>query len=134
MTVSAATPPVVWACPTGTISYLNDGTDHWGRSAVISGAVPLTLLFTRFSMQYHRLHAFSCSTVACIDKRTLDDAMNGLSSYSSDAPMALTSSTGIILIEESNAGIEVQGWSATWTSPKTGQCALARRETLGRAL
>ena len=133
MTVSAATPPVVWACPTGTISYLNDGTDHWGRSAVISGAVPLTLLFTRFSMRYHRLHVFSCSTVACIDKRTLDDAMNGLSSYSSDVPMmALTSSTGIILIEEWLAYIPVPSWSATWTSPKTGQCA--RRETLGRAL
>ena len=127
MTVSAAYPPVVWACPTGTVSRLSY-SNYESMSVVISGAAPLTLTFTEFDTEQGYVSVYSCSTATCADGAT------SLLQYSGHTlPSPVTSSTGFILIQWYTGGsTAAQGWRAAWTSPVSGQCACS--ELLGRRL
>ena len=119
VTLSAAYPPVVWACRTGTVSRLSY-SNYESMSGIISGAAPLTLTFTQFDtvQGYDWVTVSSCTTADCFQSVLLLYRCSG-----NILPSPVTSSTGIIRIQWiSDSIVTRQGWRATWSSPRSGQC------------
>ncbi len=110
----------VWACLSGAVSRMDYANDE-DMSVVISGGAPLTLTFTQFDTEqgFDWITVSSCTTAVC------DEPVQLLYQYSGDTiPSPVTSSTGIILIQwHSDGSVAKPGWSATWTTPRSGQCA-----------